>query len=159
MFLIVGTVFLILLSITLTMLWAHERISSKKVVPHARIEEYWKGEDRRSHTRFKKGLEVEYGVEKRPHLKNGLTVDLSKGGLKLLLDEKLSKGEILDIKIFVPEKNRAIEVEAQIVWTLDADVKDPSGKRFFHSGVKFTAVREPSGAHLSQYLSYLENKG
>ena len=159
MFLIVGTVFLILLSITLMMLWGHERIATKRVVPRAKIEECWDGEERRSHGRFNENLEVEYGVRKKPHLKNGRTVNLSKIGIKLLLDEKLQKGAILGLKIHIPEKRRTIEVEAEVVWTNDADKKDPSGKRFFFSGLKFISIKEPAGIHLSEYLTHLESKG
>ncbi len=159
MFLITGTVFLILLSITLIMLWSHEKIATKRVVPHAKIEECWDGEDRRSHERFRKDLEVEYGVQKRPRLKNCRTVDLSKGGMKLLLDEKLPKGAILGLKISIPEKRCTVDVEAEVVWTKDADKKDPSGKRFFFSGLKYIAIKEPAGIHLSEYLSSLGSEG
>ena len=159
MFLIVGTVFLVLLSITLLMLWAHERIAAKKVIPHARIKEYWNGDERRAHTRFNKDLEVEYSVEKKPLLKSSGTVNLSKGGIKLLLDEKLPKGVILDLKLLLPEKKRTVEIEAEVVWTNDADEKDLSGKRFFHSGLKFIAIKEPSGTHFSQYITHIESPG
>jgi c-di-GMP-binding flagellar brake protein YcgR len=159
MFLIVGIVFLILLSITLMMLWGHEKIATKKVIPRAKIEECWEGSDRRSHERFNKNLEVEYNLEKKPHLKNGRSVDLSKVGMKLLLDEKLSKGTIMDLKVRVPEKRRTIEMEAEVIWTSDAEKKDPSGKRFFYSGLKFISIREPAGIHLSEYLASLEYKG
>ncbi|MFA5255476.1 MAG: PilZ domain-containing protein [Candidatus Omnitrophota bacterium] len=158
MFLIVGAVFLILLSVTLMMLWGHERIATKKVIPRAKIEEYWSGEDRRLHERFNNDLEVEYNVRMKPQLKNGKTVNLSKGGMKLLLDEKLPKGTILCLKIHIPEKERTIEVETEVVWTNDADKNDPSGKRFFFSGLKFISIKEPSGAHLSEYLAGLGHK-
>lgn len=158
MFLIVGIVFLVLLSITLTMLWGHEKISIKRAIRCAKIEEYWDGEDRRLHERFNKDLGVEYSVEKRPRLKNGRTINLSKGGMKLLLDEKLPKGAILGLKVYIPEKKRTIEVETEVVWTNDADKKDTSGKRFFFSGLKFIAIKEPVGTHLSEYLTHLESK-
>ena len=159
MFLIVGMTFLVLLSITLMMLWGHERIATKRVIPRAKVEECWDGEERRSHERFNKDLEIEYSVQKRPHLKNGRTVDLSKGGMKLLLDEKLPKGAIMGLKVYIPEKKRTVEAEAEVVWTNDADKKDPSGKRFFFSGLKFIAIKEPAGIHLSEYLTHLESKG
>jgi len=159
MFLIVGMVFLVLLSITLIMLWGHEKIAIKRVIPRAKVEECWDGKERRLHKRFNKDLEVEYSVEKRHRLKNGMTVDLSRGGMKLLLDEKLPKGAILGLKVYIPEKKRTIELEADVVWTNDADKKDPSGKRFFSSGVKFIAIKEPAGVHLSEYLIHLESKG
>ena len=159
MFLVAGTVFLLLLFITLTMLWGHERIATKRVIPRARVEECWNGEERRLHKRFNKDLEVEYSVKKRPHLKNGRTVDLSKLGMKLLLDEKLPEGAILGLKVRIPEKRRTIEVETEVIWTNDVEKKDPSGKRFFLSGLKFISVKEPAGIHLSEYLIRLESNG
>ena len=159
MFLIIGTVFLILLSITLMMLWGHEKIATKRVVPRAKIEECWDGEERRSHGRFNEDLEVEYNVQRKTHLKNGRTIDLSKVGMKLLLDEKLPKGAILGIRVHIPEKRRTIEVEAEVVWTNDAEKKDPSGRRFFFSGLKFIAIKEPAGMHLSEYLTHLKSGG
>ena len=122
-----------------------------------RIKEYWSEGERRSHARFNKDLEVEYSVEKKPRLDISRTLNLSKGGMKLLLDEKLPKGAILDLKVFLPEKKRAVEIEAEVVWTLDADEKDLSGKRFFHSGLKFIAIKEPSGTDFSQYMTHLES--
>jgi c-di-GMP-binding flagellar brake protein YcgR len=159
MFLIVGMVFLILLSITLMMLWGHERIATKRVVSRAKVEEFWDGEERRSHERFNKDLEVEYSVRTRPHFKNSRTVDLSRGGMKLLLDEKLPKGAILGLKLYIPERRRTIEAEVEVVWTNDADKKDLSGRRFFFSGLKFISIKEPAGIHLSEYLTHLESKG
>ena len=152
MFLIIGTVFLVLLSVTLMMLWGHERISTKRVISRAKVEERWDGEERRSHKRFNNDLELEYSVRKRSHLKNSRTVDLSKGGMKLLLDEKLPKGAMLGLKVRIPENRRTIEVEAEVVWTNDADKKDPSGRRFFFSGLKFISIKEPAGIHLAEYL-------
>ena len=159
MFLIVGTVFLLLLSVTLMMLWSHERITTKRAIPCAKVKEYWDGEERRSHKRFNKNLEMEYNVEKKPRLKNGRTVDLSKRGMKLLLDEKLPKGAILGLKMYIPEKRQTIEVEAEVVWTNDADNKDIYGKRSFFSGLKFITIKEPAEIHLSEYLIHLESKG
>ena len=158
MFLIAGSCFLALLSITLFMLWAHERIANKKTTPHAIAEECWMNEERREHSRFKKGLEIDYRIKKKPHFKSGKTVNISKGGMKLLLDEKLPEGTPMDIKLYIPEKNRVVEVEAEVVWTKDAEEKNLSDKRFFHSGIKFIAIKEPSGLHLSDYICSLEIK-
>lgn len=153
MFLIVGACFLALLSITLIMLWAHEKIMNKRIIHHAIVEEYWAGEERRQHVRIKKDLEVEYSVEKRPHLKNGRAINISKGGMKLLLDEKLPHGAIMNLKVYIPEKKRAVEFEAEVVWTKDVENIDLASKRFFHSGIKFIAVKEPSNTHFSEYIS------
>lgn len=157
MFFIFGTTFLLILSITLVMLWGHEKLSLRKVVPRARIEEYWDGEERRKHLRFRNEIEVEYAIEKKPHLKSSFTIDISKGGMRLKLDEKLSSGTIMDIKIRTSAK-QLIEIEAEVVWTKAIDGTDPLGRRFFHSGVKFIGIKEPSGIHLNNYLNALKSE-
>ncbi len=156
MFFVLGIAFLTILSVTLLMLWAHERVTNNRIIPRAKIEESWDGEERREHKRFKNDLDVEYKVEKKPHLKTGKSADISKGGMKLLLDEKLSKGSILDLKLTIPGTKNTIEVEGEVIWTDDAEERDPSGKRFFHTGIKFVAIKEPYGEHLSGYLASLE---
>jgi c-di-GMP-binding flagellar brake protein YcgR len=156
MFFIVGICFLALLSVTLFMLWAHEKITNKRIVPHATVEDCWPNEDRREHRRFPDGVTVEYGIEKRPHLKGGKVVNMSKGGMKLLLDEKLSEGDIIDLKIYMPGKKDAAEVEAQVVWTKDAQTEDGSGKRFFHSGIKFIAIKESADNRITDYIRSCE---
>ena len=155
MFLIFGASFLLLLSLTLVALRGLERLSSKKLIPRAKVEEYWSGGERRQYLRFKHDLEVEYSVEKKPRLTNGRTLDISKGGMKLLLDEKLPNGTIINVKIQTPEK-KIIEVEGKVIWTKESEGRDSQGKRFFHSGIKFIGIREPSGIRLAEYINYLE---
>src|SRR3989338_2613326 len=94
--------FIVLLFMILGLLYRNEKVSSKRASPHAKIEEYWNGMERRRYARFKKILEVTYKIEKKPHLKAGKTVDISEGGVKLLLDEKLAKGTIVDLQIALP---------------------------------------------------------
>lgn len=156
MFFVIGITFLMVLSFTLLMLWAHERITNKRVVLRAKVEESWDGEERREHKRLKNDLDVEYNVEKKPHLKAAKSADISKGGMRLLLDEKLSKGSILDLKLTIPGMKKTIEVEGEVVWTNETEEKDRSGKRFFHTGIKFVAIKELYGVHLSEYLASLE---
>ena len=155
MFFIIGLVFLALLGITLVMLWNHEKLNIKKITPHAHIEEYWKGEERRLHVRLQHNIDVEYKVEKEPHLKLGKGCDISEGGMKILLDEKLPKGSIIDLKLVIPESGKTIELEGEIIWTKDApEIKD-DGKRHFYSGMRFVGIRQPHELLLSQYLDVI----
>jgi c-di-GMP-binding flagellar brake protein YcgR len=155
MFFISGVAFLALLSLTLMMLWAHERIANKRAIPRAKVEELWDREERRKHARFSHDTDIEYNVAKKPLIKGGKSINISEGGMKLLMDEKLPKGAIIDMKMYLPDKNEVVEVEGEVIWTSDADVKDASGKRYFHSGIKFMAVRESSQTRLTEYIKNL----
>ena len=153
MFTLVGLFFMLLLSMILYMLYRNEFTASKNNRHHAKIEEYWAGSERRKYNRFKKTLDVVYVVEKKPHLNsNGHTIDISEGGMRLVLDEKLPKGAIMDFKILIPGSSQDAEVEGEVVWCEEAKYDEASGKRHFCHGIKFLAVKEPSGKHLSDYI-------
>lgn len=147
--------FIVLLFMILGLLYRNEKILAKKASPHAKIEEYWNGMERRRYARFREILEAMYKIEKRPHLKTGKTVDISEGGVKLLLDEKLAKGTIIDLQIAFPNSKKSAEVEGEVVWTSEYQEADASIKRLFHSGVKFLAINQPQGTNLIDYIRSL----
>lgn len=153
MFLILELLFIVFLVMVLYTLYGNERLSVKRLLPHAFIEEFWGGKERRHHVRFEKSLDVNYAVVRKPHLKdNGTTVNISEGGMKLALAEKLSKGAILDLKISLPNQNQTIEIEGEVVWSEESAETDSDGKKIFCSGIRFAGIKEPSGVHLSDYI-------
>jgi hypothetical protein len=100
-------------------------------------------------------LAVKYVPVKRPHLKNSAkSIDISEGGMKLLLDEKLATGTILDLTVELPNTKKTAKIEGEVMWSSEAtDIEpDADGKRLFHAGIKFFAIREPSGWHIVDYI-------
>ena len=138
------------------MIYMRESGSAKKKSRRASLEEYWSGKERRRHVRFSKKLEVSYAVTKKAKLKsNGHTVDISEGGLKILMDEKLEKGAVVGFAIAIPGAGKPADVEGEVMWSEEFDGSEPSGKRLFYSGVRFLAVREPAGSKLIEYIRSL----
>ena len=158
MLIAVELLFVILLAIVLFMIFKNEGIALKNKLHKARVEGCWNGENRRQHPRAEKSLGVVYTVVKNHAIKNapGKTVNISQGGIKLLLDEKLPPKTSLSLKISISDSGETAEVTGDVVWTEDAtDIKDPSGKRFFYSGIKFSSPKDPSGNNLTDYICSL----
>jgi len=151
----VGLSLILLLLLVLAALAGYERILFKKTSPRAMAEGCWNGEERRRHVRFKDAIGVAYTVEKKSHLRNGVTGDISQSGLKLILDEKLSKGDTLYLRIPIPNSQKVVEAEAEVVWSGEGAAPAPSDKRSFQCGVKFTAVKRSSKKALVEYLRFL----
>jgi len=150
---------ILMLAMILFSLYRNERILSKSVLPQAGVEEFWNGPERRKHTRFRKKLVVSYCVIKHPHIKNRCrTIDISEGGMKLILNEKLDKGTILDIKISIPKSEKSIYAEGGVAWTEDISERDAFGRRLFFAGIKFSAINEPDGSSLLEYIQSLNSK-
>lgn len=159
MFTIVGLLFLILLSAILYMLYKSDSIRMRNGHHHARLEEYWDGKERRIHERFKDSLDVVYTVLKNAQInKNGKTIDISEGGLKLLLDQKLSLNSVLMLKVVLPDPKNEAELEGKVMWCEEDKAGDASGKRFFYHGIKLTAIREPSGRNFTDYLHLIASQ-
>lgn len=156
MFIFLGALFLILLFLVLIIFIRSERSNSRIDLPHALLEEYWNGRERRQHIRFQKKLEVIYTLGKKAHAKkNGNTLDISEGGAKLMLNEKLAPGTIMDLKVAVPNSAITAEMESEVVWSEDASSPDNSGRRVFYSGVEFLAMKEPGRTYFINYVRSL----
>jgi len=159
MFTMIGLFFIILLSMILYMLYINEHAVIKNNRHHAKLEEYWDGKNRRKFARFKKALDVVYSASKKPYLKgNGRTIDISEGGMKLLLDEKHGTGTILNMKIATLSSSQFIEVEGKVVWCEEQQDKSKEIKRLFFHGIEFLAMKEPSGQHLGNLIRSISSQ-
>ncbi|MDD5421913.1 MAG: PilZ domain-containing protein [Candidatus Omnitrophota bacterium] len=153
MILAIELMFIILLAAIFYMLYRSDIITIKNRLPHAVVKEYWDGDERRKHVRFKKNLEVVYTIIKEPGSNaNGTTVDISEGGIKLQLDKKLFKETKLNIRIIMPHQQDAPVVEGIVVWSEESPEKDPTGKRLFHAGIRFRIVKEAPGSNFRDYI-------
>jgi hypothetical protein len=154
----VEILFILLLAGMLFMLFKNEGVSLKNGFRRAKIENCWSGTNRRQHPRFTHSMEVAYSIVKKNQSKNshGKTVDISEGGIKLVLDEKLPPGTFVNLKIAIPSARGPAELSGEIMWTEDAPgITDPSNKRFFYSGVKFYSPKEPAGKPLIDFIHSL----
>lgn len=150
--------FILLLAGVFYVLYKDEKLLQRNHKARAKVEEYWQGQERRRYARFKKTLEVTYSVETKPHLKNsGTTANISEGGMKLMLCEKLPKGAILDLNIPIPSsgQDQTAEIEGSVVWSEEAPSADPMCKRAFCAGIKFLTIKEPHGSRLIDYIRSL----
>ncbi len=155
MLIAVELIFILFLAAVLIMLFKTDGLSVKNRFRQAKLEKCWSGKNRRQHPRFAQSLAVLYSVVKRQGSGNaaGKTKDISEGGVRLILDEKLPIGASLNLKISLPDSTQPAEVGGDVVWTEDApEIHEPSGKRFFYSGIKFSSINKPSGKYLIDYI-------
>ena len=157
MLIAIELLFIALLAIVLFMVFKNDGFSAKNRRRQAQVAE-WGGKDRRAHPRFTQSLGVAYSVIKgsSPKSASGKTVDISEGGMKLLLDEKLPQGAHITLNILLPDTGKMAEMTGDVMWTEDAPgANDPSGKRLFYSGIKFSATKEPSGNSFVNFIRSL----
>lgn len=156
MLLFIELLFIVLLGVILFMIYRRENLLSKNGRRKAALEGYWSGKERRRHTRFNDTLEVEYTVTRKSPIKNrGHTVDISEGGLRVLIDEKLANGSMLELLVSFPKNGKQARVAGEVVWSEEIDKADSSGKRLFYAGLRFLAIKEPADNIFVDYIRSL----
>jgi c-di-GMP-binding flagellar brake protein YcgR len=150
---------IILLGALLLMVYRNDRILSRQRVPKAVIEEWWDGGERRKYRRFQATLEISYRVKQDGHREQaGKTIDISAGGMKILLTEKLSAGTHLDIQAELPGIAKHVQLEGEVAWSGEAGGELASGKRSFYAGVEFSSLKEPSRTMLINYINSIASE-
>jgi len=140
----------------LIMLLSQERAAAKKNVPHAAVEEYWDGTERRQYARFDHELTVDYYLDNKYHPpKAAKTVDISEGGLKLLLQEKLAVGSLVQVRIALPHPRSVIGIKAEVAWSQESDRKDGTDRRLFRAGLRFVDLKDLSRMQLTDFIKSL----
>ena len=94
--------------------------------------------EQRKRARVPKTLKVSYPTPKGfvdNHISN-----LSVGGLFVKTSEPLNLGEKLNLKIFLPDKEKELELSGEVIWTNREERMTPEGKLPPGMGVKFLTL-------------------
>jgi len=121
------------------------------------VKTLWAGKNRRKFVRYSSVLDVDYKVSNGVKSKISKSRDISSHGIGLVLDQKLRKRTVLELNIKVQEVSEPIHAKAQVMWSVESDVKDLVNvdKRFFYTGIKFIGFR--SNKHKQHLYNYLES--
>ena len=147
-------VFILLLIGILLILIKEESKIKKSRIPRAKLKEYWGGQERRQAMRITTTFTVTYMFSKKQNLKcTGKTDNLSTGGIRLIVYEKLNKGTILSLEFEIPEISSTVRASGKVVWTSgEFSDRDENGKRIFQAGIQFLQISEKNKNTLIQYI-------
>ncbi|MBU1862788.1 MAG: PilZ domain-containing protein [Candidatus Omnitrophica bacterium] len=85
-----------------------------------------------------------------------LSNDLSRDGMKLTADTKLSKGVLLDLKIDIPDDPKAVHSAGEVVWIK----KSKESEHDFELGIRFLLMDPVDKFRILDYAynNWLETK-
>ncbi len=84
--------------------------------------------ERRENPRFAMKIPVKYCLEKdkevikvitewRKEAKNAYTLDMSLGGMKIVVDQPLSMGDLLKFELYLLDKVNVVTIFAEVMWS------------------------------------------
>jgi c-di-GMP-binding flagellar brake protein YcgR len=111
-------------------------------------------EERRQFFRLSVLADVKYDKREVPdEIRLSLTKNISGGGICLIIYEDFKQGDILDLKIYLPEENTPINAVGRIVWLKEFTIGEgeDSSKRF-DSGIEFVDISPEGKEKIEKYV-------
>lgn len=84
--------------------------------------------------------------------KVSLTKNISKGGICFIVYEQMSVGEILDLNVYLPDKNKPINVTGRVNWVKEFSIGDPVKGKRFDVGIEFLRISEQDKEEIERYI-------
>jgi c-di-GMP-binding flagellar brake protein YcgR len=80
------------------------------------------------------------------------TENVSVGGMRLILEEKLPVRRELEVELFLPDRQKSIKCKGQTIWV--REVSPPGvNPRFFDTGIEFMDMSDASKGILTEAIN------
>jgi c-di-GMP-binding flagellar brake protein YcgR len=112
-----------------------------------------KESERRRYIRVGMQISVSYVVfDEVRESKVSIAKDISGGGMRLPLKEKLTVGTLLELQLELLKQNKTIVLEAKVVWIKP----HPEDKDYpYEAGIEFLGIGAVQRSMISNYIQYL----
>lgn len=109
-------------------------------------------EERRKFIRLDINVEIRYSLMKQTPAK--LTTssrNISAGGIRMLADEKLNKGDILKLEILLSKELPIVDAVGRVCWVKSFSVATEQNMRY-DIGVEFIEIKEEDRKQINKYV-------
>lgn len=103
--------------------------------------------EKREFIRLNANIKIKYKILFRGKKKETLSKNISGGGIKLFLNEKLEVNALLKLELKIPKHPELISAEAIVVWVEKSRILPK-----FNTGIKFTKIEPISKARIFKYI-------
>lgn len=97
------------------------------------------GKERREFERIDGVVSVKYKAHKAVFRDAGAK-NISGGGIRLALAEKLTPGTVVELEIAIPDDSRPFQAKGEVVWTEEVNITGDSVGRYHDTGMKFIEI-------------------
>ncbi len=115
-------------------------------------------QDRRKFKRLRYGVRVEISYYRNKPgdtdvIRKLTTKDISTGGIRVVLKDKLEEGTLVSLRLVLPDTGRDVTCFAQVAWTA------PAGADEFETGFAFMDISNQETNILQEFIDMELDKG
>lgn len=110
--------------------------------------------ERRRFPRLSLNVEVEYKILEQiePEFVITETKNLSAGGIRIILLEKVNIGTLLELKFLIPDLNKILSAIGKVVWIEEFIVGDIKTGKAYDAGIEFINISKEDREKIKQYV-------
>ena len=100
-------------------------------------------------------VEVEYKVVSSPEVLAALKArskNISAGGIRLVVLEKLRAGTVLDLKFLLSGSPEPVRAKGMVAWTEEYTVGSLDSSKAYDAGIEFISIKQKDKARIQQYV-------
>jgi c-di-GMP-binding flagellar brake protein YcgR len=116
-------------------------------------------EEKREFVRLNVLADVVYSRHTSEDLKLTLTKNISAGGICLIVYESFKEGDLLDLKIGLPQDENPINAVGRVVWSIEFFILNDTKSKRYDIGVEFVNLDPKERERINKYVfSYNLNR-
>lgn len=113
-------------------------------------------EERRKFIRLNINVEIKYAVvSDKSAERTAQTRDIGAGGICILADEPLKKGDVLDINFLLPEVPPNVHAKGRVAWIKPFSIASEQNIRY-DTGIEFIDITDEDRKRVNKYVFSLK---
>jgi len=93
---------------------------------------------------------IEVSIDGSTKEKTSFAKDVSVGGVCIFISEKVEIGDLLSLKIYLPEHKRSIDAVGRVAWVKKSPLLNPKDEHY-DVGVQLVKIEESEREKLQEY--------
>lgn len=89
---------------------------------------------------------------------NSYTENISEGGVKVFLEEKLNISTVVDMELSLANDEEPIKCKGELIWVQEIPPDQTEKESLFDTGIKFIEINEQDKKKISQLVKNLITK-
>lgn len=116
--------------------------------------------ERRKYVRLNGSLAIRYKILKNDDVSSeiesfdsqALSTNISEGGIRITMKEKLSPSDKILLQVTLPDKSMSVKLIGEVVWQQE-EKDDITGDNKFDTGIKYIKIEARDIAKLTYYIT------
>jgi Tfp pilus assembly protein PilZ len=108
--------------------------------------------EKRADRRINVSCKLTFILNEKQLVINGHTENISAGGVMVIIGEEIAPSTVVDLELFLWDKNKPLQCKGQIAWVNEITPKETK-PRLFNTGIKFLDISDSDRSEVRDFVN------